>query len=549
MKRHVLLAALLAFVLPARAEPVPVALERLVPEDPLLVAYAPSLSEVEGEVLGLLSAMGLREESEGGSVFDLLGSFSEDLADLELVMDASRPFAAVLRLPGGMPMPLFVMTVPLRDGLTAADVEAQLGVTPLAVQDGYAAIGSDPTYAPGGARQAMLAGMGDDDIAVRLDVEGLFVALGPMVDMMVQMALQTTDEAGAPTGADPARIDEIMGLVQMVRDGIGTLEISADLDDGRVELAGGVRFRVDGPLALGPQPALDSVWADAGYLDPDAAALMVSSLDLRNVKPLLDAMLGMFNGMPGLQDGPAAGLASIQEPLMQLWDLTLHPFVAAIEFSDAGLAGRSVMGAADAGRMQAGFRSMFSALEPMGLVAEWAPARKVAGFDVETVDARLDLDRLADFDDETDAMSTEEREAVEAMIAKILTPMSIAANGERVVFAMDRDAAAVDAFLADVAAGERGDVPARLAAARAWAGDDVHGVMTVDATAYMQFVAAMMPAGEEDMASFRAIADAMPSAPLFGYSLVERDWLRGRLSVEQDALVAFVRSMRALDTN
>jgi len=52
---------------------------------------------------------------------------------------------------------------------------------------------------------------------------------------------------------------------------------------------------------------------------------------------------------------------------------------------------------------------------------------------------------------------------------------------------------------------------------------------------------------DEDAAAFVAGVETLPSTPIYGASRVEGDWVRGRLSMETDALVAFVDAVRTLE--
>lgn len=547
--RPALTGVLLLVAAVATAAPVPVALERLVPDDPLLVAYAPSLDELEREVVGLARRFGASGPDEDESIFDLLEGISGDLGDLELVMDPTKPFAAVLRLAPGQMMPMFSMMVPLRAGLTPADVEERLGVAPLGTDDGYVALGTDVGYRPGGARQAMLAGLGDDDLTLRLDVEGLFVALGPMVDMMVQMAMQPPAEDGRPPRSDPERMDATLELLDVLRDGLGALEVAADIDGERVELGLGVRFREDGPLALGAQPSLDDVWADAALLDPTSTVLIASGVDLQNLRPLMESFVGIMKEFDDETYPAAKMIARMQQQVFEVWVQGLKPYVGSIHLADGKARYRWIEDDLSPAQTQQAMKEMLTAMDGLGIETTWSEPRSVAGFDAIEGDTRVDFDDLAALDPDA-KIEADELATMESMFDVLLAPFTIAAGERKIVYAMDDDRAAVDAFLERVASSARGAVPARLAEARAWAGDDARGVMVLEVADYFAMFGAMAHSLGSDTAD-RGVLDAFteledfPSTPVYGSATTRDGWLRGRLSMEIDVLVHAVNVLKA----
>ena len=539
--------AVLSSATPVAAQTVPAALERLVPENPLLVLYTPSLEEVERDVVSIATRFD-PESTVEASVFDVLANFSEELGDLELVMDPTRPAAAVFRLPQGMPAPMVSMIVPLRDGLSADDVKQRLGVPPLAVDDGYAVVGTDRAYRMGGVRQPLMAGLGDDDLTVRLDVAGLFRALGPMVDMFVQMALAQPAEDGRPPREAPEGVDAALRMVNLLRDGIQTLEISADVDDTqRIEFAGGARFRADGPLALGTQPSLDAVWDDTALLPADAEVLIASGLDLTSFQPLAEAFVDVMGAM----DGPSAQMelmTTLQERAMALMTSSWTPYVASVGVEDEAMTMRWLQDDMAPATTQQGIREMLEAMDGVGVRTTWTAPRDVAGFETWTANVRFDAEAMQSPDAE---MSAEARASMQAMMDALVAPLTVAAGPEQIVYAMDDDPAAVDAFLEAAASDVRGEVPSRLRSARAWAGEDALGVMYVDVAGYMQLISTVIDASGSPEAEAETVSEVMaslPETPLLGAWSVDGDWLRGRLSTEVDALVPFFEAFAALES-
>lgn len=527
---------------------VPMELETLVPEDPLLVVYTPSLGEIERDIVGLMERFGA--EDEGGSIFELFEGISPELGELELIADRRRPFAVVLRLVPGFPAPMFSMIVPLLDGLTPDDVEERLGVVPLGASDGYVALGTDTSYRAGGRRQPMLAGIGDDDLTARLDVEGLFVALGPMVDMIVQMAMQQPDADGNPPMANPEGMQAALDMVAVLRDGIGAIELAANVDDARLDLAAAARFRADGPLALGAQPTLDDVWADAALLPADAPMLMAAGIDLTNLEPLVDAIVGISKAVTGGEDGPYAALSRLQQQSVELWMNGLRPYVASFDMGADGTSMRWLESSMAPAKDLADLRAMMDAMDGMGIETSWEETRRVEGFDVMTSTIDVDFAAMAALDPDSPELGDDELATLDALFDQFLTPMALAAGDQKLVMTMDADPEAIDAFLAEIASSSRGDVPARLEQARGWAGDDAQGVMVTDVKAWFEIFARVAEIGDtEGSAEIAAQLDQLPATPVYGAARVDGDWLRGRLSMETDVLVALVQAIQTLEAS
>ena len=136
------------------------------------------------------------------------------------------------------------------------------------------------------------------------------------------------------------------------------------------------------------------------------------------------------------------------------------------------------------------------------------------------------------------------------MMDALVPPVTLAASATRLVMAMDADPAAVDAFLASVESDPRGSVPPALERARSWAGPDALGVMYLDVAGYLDLVSGALAASDSHEAEeFARVAASLPATPVFGAWSADGEWLRGRLSTETDAVVAFVEAMRAADTD
>ena len=542
------LVALLLGVGPARAG-IPYELESLLPADPLLVGYTPSLGAMERDVVALFERFGVESPDDGESIFSVFEGIAPQLAELEKVADPEGSFAVALRLVPGFPAPMFTVVFPLKAGLTANDVTERIGVAPLAISGSYAAMGTDSKYAPSDARQPMLAGVGDEDLSARLDVEGLFDALGPMVDMMIQMMMQQPTEDGRPPKSLDEEMAAVTDLIELVRTGIGSIELFADVDDSRVELGGGVRFRADGPLALGAQPPFEATWKESALLGDDAAILIASGVDLGNLRPLMDSLIDLMTTVSADVEGPYGAFEILQQRSMELWMTGLHPYVASLSMDDDGVRSRWIESDATSGEVMATMREMLSSMQEMGIETTWQEPRTVAGFDVETAVIDVDVDALTEADPDLESLGDDERAMLESVFERFLSPIALATGHGKSVYVMDSDPARVDAFLERVASGAQGDVSARLQDARAWAGPDAQGLMVGDVRAFFDMLASLAVEVEddEDAAAFVAGVETLPSTPIYGASRVEGDWVRGRLSMETDALVAFVDAVRTLE--
>ena len=533
---------------PAAAAAVPAELSRLVPADPLVTLYMPSVDGLQRDVRDLVRVFA-PESADEVRVFDWIPG---DLGDVEAIMDPTRPAVAVLRLAQGMPAPLFTTIVPLRDRSATADsIEDLLGARPLAVQDGYAVLGTDPTYQPGGASPQLFEGMGGDDATLRIDLEGFFLAMGPMLDMFVQMALTQPDATTGEAAMTPEAMVSVMETIGLLRDGLATLEVAVDVDGDRVRLAGGVEFHEDGPLALLAQGSLDDAWEQAGWLDPDAAFLVVSALDLSNLRPLLEPVLDLVGGFAATEPDldPFLALTELQKASPRLMEMGLRPYVASYGLGDAGVEMRWIARDPDAAELQTQFVAATRVWSAFGLRSEWSDARQVAGFTLRSAALDFDVDGLPPA--VIDTLSTEQRVQMEQMIEAWLAPMHVAAGRDRSVILLDHDTASVDDLLGRMAKGDAGPVAPMLEQARAWAGDDALSVGALDFGRTMAMVATMFPWDEDDPEAERnrELLAAAPSAPVFGASWVDRQWLRGRIEMRTDAASALWGFFEALDAS
>lgn len=533
---------------PARAE-IPYELESLLPADPLVVGYTPSLGAMERDVVALFERFGVEGPDEDESIFSIFQGIAPQLAELEKVANPEGAFAVALRMVPGFPVPMFTVVFPLQEGLTEDDVVERIGVAPLAISGPYAAMGTDSKYAPANARQPMLAGIGDQDLSARLDVEGLFEALGPMVDMMLQMMLQQPTDDGRPPKNMAEEMEAITAFIELIRSGVGSIELFADVDASRIELGGGARFLPDGPLALGPQPSFDTILKESALLDDDDAILVASGIDLGNLRPLVDSLIEMMSETSPDGPGPYDAFELFQQRSLELWMTGLLPYVASFGMDESGLTSRWVESADAGGEEIAAVRELLSSMQGMGIVTTWQEPRTVAGFDVETVEIDVDVDAMTRADPDLDTLDDTERAMFEAVFERFMTPMTLASGHGKNVYVMDSDPARVDAFLERVASGPRGDVPARLEDARAWAGPDAQGLMAGDVRAFFDMLASFAAGvdDDEDAAAFVAGVQSLPSTPIYGASRVDGDWIRGRLSMETDALVAFIEAVQTLE--
>ena len=537
----------------ARAAAPPAELLRLVPADPLAVVYVPSVETLERDVRSLVGVFA-PEAAEGISWMDMLPL---EMRGLEEIMDPARPAAVVLRLMPGTPAPMFSMLVPLRDASTTPDeIEARLQVRPLALDDGYAVLGTDTAYAPGDGDPALLADVAAVDVTARVDMAGLFRALGPMLDMFVQMAL--TQPREGEEGAPPRSLTDAEGaaaaleLVGMLREGLATLEITADVDGDHMELGGGVEFLADGPLELRPQGSLDDVWAHTGALEPGAAVYMASALDLRNLEPLVRGFLGMM-AETSWEQGDFDMLSMLWKvqvgspALMESMNLT--PYVGSFHFDSSGPLMRWIQPAVDPAALGEATVAAFDAATSLGLRAQWGETRRVGDFGVRSAELDMDIETLLETHSDADLdPQGEEAAAIRSMMDLWLSTVWIAVGPDLAVTAMDDDAAAVDALLERLSAAPAGEAPAELVEARAWAGDGALGVTVVDVGRIFRMLSDVVPQSSDDVdfeALRAAFADA-PSAPVFGATRVDGTWLRGRMEMRTESARALWTLFRGL---
>ncbi len=526
----------------ARAATPPAELLRLVPADPLAVVYVPSVETLERDVRSLVEVFAPERAAEL-SVMDMLPL---EMRGLEEIMDPSRPAAVVLRLMPGTPAPMFSMLVPLSDpSITPDAIESRLQVRPLALEDGYAVLGTDTAYAAGDGNPSLLADVSAADLTARVDMAGLFRALGPMLDMFVQMALTQPREGedGAPPRslADDEGARAALEVVGMLRDGLATLEITADVDGDRMELGGGVEFLADGPLALGPQGSLDDVWAYAGALEPEAGVYMVSALDLRNLEPLIRGVLDLTREM-----SPQAGGLDV---LSTLWEvqmgspalmesMSLTPYVGSFHFDAEGPHMRWILPTSDPAALAEATIGAWEAAEPLGLRARWAEPRRIADFDVRTAELEVDTETMLESYSDTDLdPQGEEAEMIRSMMDLWLSALWVATGPDLALMAMDDDEAAVGALLERVSGSPVGEVPPDLVEAREWAGDDALGVVFVDMGRVFRMVSEALPQSSDDVdfEAMRAAFSDAPSAPVHGASRVDGSWLRGRMEMRTES--------------
>ncbi len=527
---------------PARAATPPAELLRLVPADPLAVVYVPSVETLEHDVRSLVEVFAPERAEE----FSLMEMLPLEMRGLEEIMDPSRPAVVVLRLMPGTPTPMFSMLVPLSDpSITPDAIESRLQVRPLALDDGYAVLGTDTAYAPGDGNPSLLADVSAADLTARVDMAGLFRALGPMLDMFVQMALTQPREGedGAPPRslADDEGARAALEVVDMLRDGLATLEVTADVDGERMELGGGIEFLADGPLALGPQGSLDDVWTYTGALEPEAGVYMVSALDLRNLEPLIRGVLGLTSEMSpqgGGLDVPSA-LWEVQMGSPALMEsMSLTPYVGSFHFDAEGPHMRWILPTTDPAALASATVRAWEAAEPVGLRARWAEPRRIADFDVRTAELEVDMETM--FETHSDAdLDPEggEAEMIRSMMDLWLSALWVATGPDLAVMAMDDDAAAIGALLERVTGSPAGEAPAELVEARRWAGDDALGVAVVDMGRVFRMLSDALPQSSDDVdfeAMRAAFADA-PSAPVHGASRVDGSWLRGRMEMRTES--------------
>lgn len=183
-------------------------------------------------------------------------------------------------------------------------------------------VGNDIDYAPGRTHPALIHDLPSADLVQRIDLRAVFDHFGPMLDMLVTMALappaprdaapDSVGGAAGPStpaaGLSSAQVDEVLAMVDTVRDGIRTVEFAVNVDGVRVELHAGVDVDPEGPLALGEQPAREAAIELLRRLPDEigTAGYAAVALDLHRMTDLLEQFAGLAAQLT--PTAPAGGL-------------------------------------------------------------------------------------------------------------------------------------------------------------------------------------------------------------------------------------------------
>lgn len=566
-RRHVpslcTLFALGALLLPLRAPaaPLPADLVRLLPADPIAVVVAPSLDEFTRDLRSLIALF----DAETAAGFDPLTMFGGSVAELGAVVDLTRPVALAVRLEPGAPMPLISAVLPLRDPQsTLADFRARVGMDALALESGYVVVGSDPGYQPGNAKPLLVQQLPEADLAARLDLRAVFDHFGPMLDMIIGMALSppqvaTPDSASdsdvdAPAaGLGPEQVDQVLSMVGMIRDGIRTLELAVDVDGVHVELRGGLDVDPDGPLALGAQPAREVAMELLRRLPVDAgtAGYVAGALDV-------NAMTSLFEGFADFAteaarttvEGGGVGdqfYAQLSDVVRDLYDLNREPHAWSFGSSQERM---FVHGIVETPRPRLRIDELFTAMSSLnstGFEVERIATRTVDDLEVQRF--RFDYDLFALTQDAVDAPDPQELEQIDAWMKGLMPELEVATTADRVLVSTAyENSSGIGALIASERTG--GDMPDVMREVIEWAGPSARAWWWMDLTRVIAMVAIpleSLPQGENDRIEMPSPEelDQMPTMPVKGAVTLEQGWLRGRMSLDLLAVATFAKLLES----
>ena len=534
-----------------RADELPASMLSLLPEDPAALVVVPSIDGLSSDVRRAVEIF----DPETAAEFDPAEMLEGLSSNLSRVCDTSQPAALAVSLVEGVPMPYVVGIVGLLDpSMDEASFEANVGQRPLFMENGWVVLGNHPAYQPGRGRPQLLMGMPPTDVAARVDLRRVFDHFGPMLDMMIQMALSqpapvdsTADPDAVPQPIfDQEGIDAALALLGMVRDGLDGLELGLEVEGDGAEIHAGVAFAPDGPLALGPQTDPSAALALARRLPvaEDAALITASALDLSSVLPLIEGVLAMMDDVqtPGQWTNPwQDSMNAMQASLADLYEVYWLPNAATMGVEEAGFTMDALVEAgAPAVLIDRTTRTMLDLSLPGTEFVE-LDRREIDGREVRGYRFDMDVEEMmAAYGGNVDEAGARD---MERLFAEVWPVWEFTSMEELMLVSTARDGRSGMEGLLDAVRTPR-DLPARLQEVVDWAGPDARSWTWMDLKGMLGLMAVFFehtpedPDVDLDVPSLEELRE-LPPMPVLGAASIEGTWLRGRLGLDLRAIATF----------
>jgi len=533
----------------SQAPPPPPSPDPLMPAAPTAVMTVRSLDAVH-DLWAEITAM------TGGDhdVDALHAALTEGIPGFADMVDFGLPMAMTMTMPPVMlpQEPMATYLLPLLPSVTDVSPYVDMNdVAAVLVRDGYAALSTDPDYAPAVDVPDLASDMLDGLISASADMEGLFKANRAVIEMGLASAPMAAAMADS-TGEAEVTQEQIVVMTDLARlllDSLRRIDMSIDMIDGDMVVRTRTGMIPDSPMDFGPQPDFSEALALTRLLPPGALIVQAHAVDLGDVQETINGLSSL--SMDDLQlklddardpDAFAEWWMRYQEILKTETKIT----ASAVRMDDGKFAASTAVKVDDPDAVLADLVALcdeFITMAPeFGL--ERLPDGETGGARVYgwTMDFETMVRGMAGAEQDVATHEQEELCRVLALLSSVSSEFRMCTRDGVLMFSMDDDSDGI-AEMVRALNGGHARIDPRAAALAARSGPDCREICYGDVGAIMNWALGMVPEAETvtmgpvEFASFTRMNGPESASEL----VVDMEGIR--------SFAAFIETMETLEGN
>lgn len=357
---------------------------------------------------------------------------------------------------------------------------------PFTAQGGYAAISSDPRYAPGGRAVPYGSGLPDGVLVARVDLARVYAMVKPFTAAAKPAPADSTASALTPE-QDAAMNAFGENFVKAAR----RLDLGLTFGDGPDRICGTFAAQPGSAFDPGPQPDHAKAIDLTKYLAPDLPIVQASAVANAPLLELIKPLMATTLATPGMDQSTARWMVDGLE-LCRLW---MHPCASGLAFSGGAMRSQVIAAVPQAESVLEATIDYYRRMEGTGsgVVLAEAEPETVDGVNVRTFTMAEDPRWTARQDSLRAAGNAAAADSLQLITAALTVypPYRLAIVDGLVVVCADPDAQVMRDLLARVRSGAGTARPELVAAARA-AGPGTNSVAVGDLAVLLNGFLALM---------------------------------------------------------